>query len=288
MRRKTEQDYHDLASSRGFEWLGPYTGSVINKTNWRCSKGHEWSATYSSIGNTGTGCQVCSERVPKTVQDYHDLAKSRGLEWLGPHPGNANKSSTWICLKKHTWPGRYNDIRVGVGCPHCAGNVPKNELDYHDLAQNRNFKWVGKMPKGTDHKTRWQCPRGHKWSATYHNVNSGSGCPGCRTFKGPVLIAKTLQSIGIDFETEMKFSACKYKRPLPFDFFVPAANLLIEYQGEHHFKSIWGPLSNVKRNDKIKKDWAERSPYELLIINYWDYDRIAEILADRLKDYAMF
>ena len=61
----------------------------------------------------------------------------------------------------------------------------------------------------------------------------------------------------IEFIREKRFPSCKYKIPLPFDFYIPSKKILIEYDGEQHFSSvdIWGGKKGLKERvlkDKIK------------------------------------
>lgn len=262
------QGYHDLAQKKGFEWLGPYSGDVLELTNWRCPEGHEWPARYANI-YSDKRCPYCAGVAQKTRQDYHKKARSLGFEWLGPYTGWVKDETNWRCSEDHEWPCSYDGLK---GCPYCWRTLKQ---DYHEKAHSLGFEWLGPYPGDVTVKTLWRCPKGHEWDISYKNLKR---CPECNGYKGPTRIKVILRAMGIDFETEKRFSTCRYKSELPFDFFVPAAKLLIEYQGEHHFKSVWGPLSDVKRNDKIKADWVQESSYELLYINYWDYERIAEIL----------
>lgn len=287
-RRRTNQDYNDLASDYGFEWIGDMPRNVDSKTLWRCKNHHEWSATYHSIHGS-SGCPYCSGNAPLVLQSYHDLAKDRGFEWIGKMPKNSKAKTLWRCPNGHEWEARYRDLKDGNGCPNCNHDTMRKSVQsYHDLARTSGFEWVGPIVNRSDIKTGWRCPKGHGWIASYNHLR---GCSECWIFKGPARIAEDLSAMGIYFETEKRFPTCRHKNELPFDFYVPVANLLIEYQGEHHFKSIkgWGgrfKFNKIKRNDKIKADWAQESPYELLLINHDEYDRIAEILADRLQDYA--
>lgn len=64
---RTPGDYRNLATERGFEWLGPEVSNVtVSKTQWRCSKGHEWWARYNSV-QQGSGCPVCGESRGETA-----------------------------------------------------------------------------------------------------------------------------------------------------------------------------------------------------------------------------
>lgn len=61
--RLSTQQYIDLATLRGFEWLeiAPPKNNLI-KTKWRCFKGHEWFMGYGDI-QQGSGCPYCDERI---------------------------------------------------------------------------------------------------------------------------------------------------------------------------------------------------------------------------------
>lgn len=176
--RKTAKDYHVLARSRGFIWHGPEVNSVVTKTEWECSYGHHWNGRYNDISN-GSGCPYCSGTARKNPSDYDNLAIRRGYYWLGPEVNNVASKTEWKCLKGHQWFSTYSSINSGSGCPYCAGKAPKKPNDYHKLAHERHFKWLGPEVRNISIKTRWECSEGHYWESPYNNVRNGSGCPDC-------------------------------------------------------------------------------------------------------------
>jgi len=176
--KKTPQDYHALAAKRGYKWLGPEVPNVHTKTWWECSKGHQWETMYSHV-RQGSGCPYCSGKAPKTPQDYHDLATERGFKWLGPEVANVRTKTRWECPKGHKWEVMYSHVRQGSGCPHCSGLARKEPADYHDLATERGFKWLGPEVAKVRTKTRWECSKGHQWEAAYNYIQSDGSCPYC-------------------------------------------------------------------------------------------------------------
>lgn len=176
---KTADDYYALAEQRGFIWCGPEVSNVSTKTWWSCNYGHKWSAHYSNIRN-GTGCPFCARGI-KSAADFHILAKKNGFEWLGQElPPNTQSKTPWKCSERHIWESTYNIIQSGKGCPFCGGKAPKTIEDYHALAQERNFSWLGNaLPETTFIKAKWKCPEGHTWSTTYASIRNGKGCPKC-------------------------------------------------------------------------------------------------------------
>ena len=92
-------------------------------TEWRCSAGHLWSASFNLIQRT-TECWRCSDTFPRTPDDYLTLAAERGFEWVGTFPDNATKKTEWKCKKcEHVWPAAYTTIKSGRGCPNCVDMV---------------------------------------------------------------------------------------------------------------------------------------------------------------------
>lgn len=57
-KRKTAQDYHNLATSRGITWIGDVCPTTNTPTEWECSAGHQWKTSHSNI-YSGTRCPVC-------------------------------------------------------------------------------------------------------------------------------------------------------------------------------------------------------------------------------------
>lgn len=60
-KKKYPIDYHELATIRNFEWLGPAVKRTDEKTSWQCTCGYIWGATYSNISQ-GKGCPSCGGR----------------------------------------------------------------------------------------------------------------------------------------------------------------------------------------------------------------------------------
>ena len=96
----------------------------------------------------------------------------------------------------------------------------------------------------------------------------------------------------IKFKPQQKFKDCfsvvnnrKYK--LPFDFFIPNMNILIEYDGRQHFeptKHFGGDEAFKKRliRDEIKNTFCEMEKLSLIRIPYTQKENIENILTKNL------
>jgi len=182
--RKTPDDYRAAAAKFGFNWIDEGGELTVRKpVRWRCSKEHEWLATYANIVK-GHGCPYCSGNIPKTLNDYYALAQKRGFEFVDKLPSSTHNKATWRCDSGHEWQGTYSDIAQGHGCPRCAHDIINERHrittpEYHRLAASRGFAVIGVIPASARDKTEWQCSYGHKWQACYHDIKGGNGCPYC-------------------------------------------------------------------------------------------------------------
>lgn len=117
------------------------------------------------------------------------------------------------------------------------------------------------------------------------HLRNGIGCP-CSSpiSKGEQRIKEVLLKHNISFTTQKTFYDCIGKRKgLRFDFFLDELNILIEFQGEQHYKpvEVFGGEKGFKeqqQSDKIKKEWAKKNNIKLLEIRYDEYDKIQEII----------
>ena len=103
--------------------------------------------------------------------------------------------------------------------------------------------------------------------------------------RGELKVEDILLNNGITFETEYIFPALTSSsgRPLRFDFAVfdddGNIDFLIEYQGEQHYTSVayFGgqkKLHQQKHNDTQKRRFCYDRDYPLVLIPYWDYDKV--------------
>ena len=100
-------------------------------------------------------------------------------------------------------------------------------------------------------------------------LNGGTGCPYCNESKGERDIRNILDKLGIKYVQQYRFNSCKYKRGLPFDFWIPQYRIAIEYDGiqhfqRNHFQRTVDDFREAKLRDHIK-DWYCRSHNIFLI-----------------------
>ena len=120
------EDMRVLANARGGECLSTEYHGANTRLRWRCSLGHEWQATPSSIKNLGTWCPTCglstvAGKVRKyTLGDMQELAAKRGGSCLSERFVSVNSKLHWRCSEGHEWAANPAGIMRGRWCPTCA------------------------------------------------------------------------------------------------------------------------------------------------------------------------
>ena len=75
---------------------------------------------------------------------------------------------------------------------------------------------------------------------------------------GEDIIMDFLNDNGINYDFQKRFDDCRDVIPLPFDFYLSDYNLIIEFDGPHHFMPVFGEehYLKTKKHDKIKDDYC--------------------------------
>lgn len=183
-KKKTDQDYHELAREKGLTWLGSNASGVEEYTWWKGTCGHRVKMMYTQVRQGRHLCLACvyeenisKRRIP--ASEYIKLAESRGYKWLGEKVKSVENSSKWLCPNGHIWKGTYTSMQSGSGCLYCSSRRPKTEQDYHNIATSRGFVWLGPLPQNISKKTTWKCAKGHVWKAAFSGLRQGKGCHIC-------------------------------------------------------------------------------------------------------------
>ena len=230
-------------------WLFPYDDPRTGK-----HFDFEWKASIVSQNNNKKHCPYLSNQaIWKGFNDLQTLNQELAKQW---HPTkNGNLKPTDVTAgsgKKVWWFLSYNDYRT-------------------DFCYN------------------------FEWQAFINNRNKGAGCPYLTIYKGEEYIKQYLQKNNITFTQQQKFHNLigTGGGQLSYDFSIPSkkyGHVLIEYNGIQHYESseFFGgdeQLKKQKEHDKLKKEYAKKHGYKLIVVKYtYDtYEDVTEYLEKELK-----
>ena len=283
--------------------ISPYidiVGDYINmrtKTYHYCNKHKVEFETTPDNALRGRGCSECGKEKyhasrARTTNEYISLVKdiNPDIEVLGEYVSN----STPILhrCRKHNveWNAIPYGILSGGGCQECkcekiADSKRKTHEQYVEELKEVNPD-VEVIEKYIDCDTPilHKCKKdGYEWRIRPANLLIGYNCPVCGESRGERKIRHWLEKNNISYIYQHKYEDCKDVNPLPFDFYLPTYNILIEYDGEQHFKPIeyFGGQEKFElqqKHDKIKNEYCEKNNIPLLRIPYFKYNNIEEEL----------
>ncbi len=107
--------------------------------------------------------------------------------------------------------------------------------------------------------------------------------------KAEEIIAKFLSSNEIEFYTEFFFKELIVSgkpKILFFDFYIPAWELCIEFDGQQHYTRKFNgkPILNGEVNDFVKNAFCKKKGFNLLRIKYTDIENIESIICKKFDE----
>ena len=202
----------------------------------------------------------------------------------------------FICPKHGNQTMMFDNLIHGHKCRLCSyeerGNILKYDIEYvKQVVESINGNILLNPNDYKDSCTRnliIKCSCGNEFITSFsnysrYNVNTCYSCS-CKESHGERRIREFLESNNIEFVQEKRFEDCRDIKPLPFDFYLPNNNLIIEFDGQHHFEDvIFGDHKITKEHDKIKNKYCESQNIDLLRIPYWEKDNIENIISTKLN-----
>ena len=172
----------------------------------------------------------------------------------------------------------YN-IKRGRGCPVCSHKKQKTHEQFvAEMKEiNEDIIILGTYINSQT-KIKCQCKNcGYVWETKPTHLNQGHGCNNCRTSTGERTIRSYLHSHHIKFFQQHTWEDARGVKggKLRFDFYLPEHNLIIEYQGEQHYRpnGYMGGEEKFKYqkiNDSLKLQYIQDHNYNYLEISYKD------------------
>lgn len=254
---------------------------------------HEYSLEINKITNRNVQCGYCTNR--RLCQDGNcvvcfekSLASHEyGYRWSAKNPKPARQmfklcdNYGWFYCD--TCNHDYKNRMSRGYCPYCAhqklcdkkkckpcfnrsfASHPKARF----WSKSKNNVTPRQIFKVTGAKHVFKCPYCIKYySSKISNVANGKWCT-CRVNKTESKLFKYLSRRYPNVQKNAKFDWCKNIRHLPFDFYIPEYNLLIELDGGHHFENVKyysRTFQEVQERDIIKMKLANKHKLSVIRI----------------------
>jgi len=254
----------------------------------------------------GKKCPLCvKDTRRKNISKHHEqfmkeMQEKYGEEYVAL--GEYINCKTHMIIKHccgHEWLVSPSNILRGYGCPVCG---TKRRIELSKKSPEVFEREVLEIGHGEydilgDYLgNRIKIKLLHKvcdntYDVTPSNFLKGRGCPHCHSSSnGEREIRHFLKDNHIPFVKNFSFSDCQYKRVLTFDVGINSDGytpILIEFQGSQHYspRDFFGGEKTFQtqlKKDKIKYDYCVTHHYNLIIIPYWNFKKIKQILESEL------
>jgi Zn finger protein HypA/HybF involved in hydrogenase expression len=255
--------------------------------------GLEFSATAGSL-YMKHGCPKCHGYLKKTHEEFIEemSQKNPKIIVLGNYENNHTKIDVKCKECGYEWQATPNSLLSGGGCGKCYGHMRRTTEEFQDEL-HKIYPTLTVIGEYINKETPIECRCeicGLSFTKIPHSMlRQRVGCPSCtnRKSKGEQVISRWLTEHNIEYITSYSISDCKDINPLPFDFYLPNFNMLIEYDGIQHYEvnEFFGGekgFNILNRHDEIKTQYCKDNKIELLRIPYWDFENINQILETKL------
>jgi len=242
----------------------------------------------------GIGCPICSgNKLNKNILlDRFKIIHGDKYDYSLVNYISTSGFISIICREHGLYKQRASHHLNGDGCPKCAINFNANNrklntekfIEKAKIIQGNKYDYSLVNYIHSQKKVNIICDKHGIFKQLPNKHLLGSGCPLCSESKGEKKIREILNEFNIIFISQKTFEECRgSKHKLPFDFYLPDKNILIEFNGEQHYETIkyFGgvdSLNKIKKTDEIKRIFAKKNNILLIEIKYNDFNNIKTIL----------
>lgn len=300
MRRKTNdewlQEVQDLVGD-SYVFLQPYknTRTKLYYYHVDCGEVHSIKPDQFLRGHRCPNCSRIKRNLTLTKDNDEWLQQVKELTgdeyvFLEPYKGGHTPIEFWhrVCKKKLTIEPA--NFLAGHRCSYCA-NKYQDDLIFRERVKNMygtEYKVLSTYD-GSSKPIHIQHKCGFDWWPVANNFIQGrSHCPKCQESQGEREVSQILDKLHVKYIQQYIFEGCRYKRALPFDFYLPDYNLIIEYDGRQHFAkneffNPHDPFEERQLKDHIKNEYCKNNGINLLRIPYNHTKTLEDIIIKRLN-----
>ena len=251
---------------------------------------------YSETGCTHCGRELNLERRIKYKSLDEAIKAAReihGDRYTYSDFDPIDKSIVIACEKHGTKRRLIYDHLTGRGCRMCGYQnrtiAPDEFLTRANKAHPVGYSYDVSELKTVNDKITITHDCGKVYRARVSNHLSGQGCQRCRSSLGEARIGQFLEMNGIEYIDQFAFENCRYR----YDFCIPDLKILIEYDGEQHFRPVdyFGGLEGFRKTqerDGDKNFLAKAHRFILIRVPYHCFDRLEMYLSRAIDKHFRY
>jgi very-short-patch-repair endonuclease len=270
---------------------------LIKIKNYSCKK-HKWWKQNEWVNKTSveggdTGCKICktenSDRLRGIIQDMWDGKwdedeNSPYNKWIKKRNDLIQKNWLKISKKEHIDPKtgkpKYGYSKVNFNDPNTIKYFYNRGVD-GDTKKERHLEIYCSKPN-----------HGYFIQEAYLH-KKGAGCPICRESRGEMYLSNLFRNNDIKYVRgkDARFEGLIGKKVgLTCDFYLPEKKVIVEYDGEQHFRPVFGSTEKSRMdgynrtytNDTIRDNFSKSNKEGISLI------RISYTMTDEEINVQLF
>lgn len=256
---------------------------------------HEFESSLNNVTNQGRWCSYCVNQklceddncticFEKSFASHNKVQFWSNKNKLNPRNVfiNSNNKYLFNCsVCNHQFDTKLDKVNKGNWCPYCSNTKLCNDENCN-LCFQKSFMshpqskfWSKKngniTPRNVflnSHSKYWfdcnKCKNSFEKKLDKINTHN-QWCPFCVN-KTETKLYELLQPLYSSFERQFKVDWCKKQNNLPFDFVIKDYKIIIELDGEQHFKQVsnWKSPEIVQERDIYKMKCANENGYSVI------------------------
>ena len=254
-----------------------------SKVNCVCKCGNQWVTSIECL-LAGQGCCICN-RKKHTHSEYVKMINdvNKDIEIISEYK-TLEDDITFKCKCGNIHTKNARLLLRSPSCPKCAINTRKttNQFIEEMKSVNPQIIIIGEYINA-ETPIEYICDCGKKHKSSPSLLLQGHRCGHCNMSKPERDFSICLSNNNIEYEYDYKIKGCSNKTDLKFDFWLPYYNVLVEIDGEHHyrpvnFKGISDDRAKLRHDycvemDNIKNKYCLDNNIELIRIPYWNFTK---------------
>jgi very-short-patch-repair endonuclease len=262
-----------------------------------CECGHTFESCLKNVNLLERWCSYCSNKKLcelnincKKCFDKCFASVERSKNWSDKNCEkpyevfkNSHKKYWFNCECGHKFESSLRLISFdNCWCPYCANKLLCNETEKCNSCHNKSFasidrnkNWSPKNKKkaievfkSTAEKFWFDCDKcGNNFESKLCHITDGSWCPNCRYKTEDIVYDKLKQKYPL-LQRQYKVDWCKDKKHLPFDLVIEERKIILEIDGEQHWKQVakWKTPEHNRARDIYKMKCANENGFSIIRI----------------------
>lgn len=276
-KKYTIEEVREFFTLRGYTLLSLEYENNSAPLNVLCPRGHLIHPNVKNFHNKKRGCLTCSGSEKWDIEEIRIILKNDSYTLLSTEYKNSGSKISIRCERGHNWDVSWENYYLNKArCPDCQGLKRRSTEEVSEIFIKQGYTLITDNFINAHQTLHTVCPNGHNFHTTLNRFTcpSKSRCGECFPLFNEVKCRKVFESLFGKFFIKSRPSFLLpdgFTRGLELDGFNIELKLAFEYDGQQHFKPVYGTeqFNKQKLRDVLKNELCKKEGVTLIRIPYF-------------------